>query len=1311
MLSHLRFHRRAPSNPTSPGPDQQQSPSQWESAAPSSQFPAATQDGFLAPSHPPAALDPRPKSSNSSSLPPTLPPIQRVSSVVLDPSDLPDFDAFLPPTQVRGPAPHNRELTPHREPPRPPPARSLYDQGSGFIGGAALHRLGVQRAQPGPELASSSSAGMIPRLDAQPYARPPQAGPSAGNTNTLPPTISRPPPQPVRMGKAASSFVMPTDLQNSNANLAAGRRPAGTRLATEPPTMATKTPSTAPVAPADPPKGKKGLPFLKNPMSTLLMRRKQNQNVPDLLPLPIHNHPDVPAYQPLRGTMVHDFSAPRPRRPVPNQGSAAASRSTHPEPPPIPVKSSRRRRRPPEQGQYQQRMQENDANAADSSQVIPPTTIDVQQNSEWNPGVPDAPRPGQQHTQPPQPTTAPPAPPPKDSGTASIRSRDSQASTVSSRAVSSETHSTARRPNASTRTNRSGTVSLSDGNHSDVLSSIPKHMKSTSSRFSFDMIGAAKQEKLLEERHRQKAAERKTVESASPTMQRDSRFDDLDDFDYDAMMDDDGLEEPIPGVNADYDDFEEPIPGINADYEEEPVPEIGDDDYEEPIPGMDDDYEELIPGMDDDYEEQPVPEGGHDNYDDDADPDNDQENFSGFVFQRSNPASTLTSPQSVGMMATPRDADGRVIGFAMSKDGPETPVGLEPQVVSSPSHATEPDSPRKAAELTGLAMQGAGISGEAPAANDMNIPPNHTIPPFVERRNRAPDDDLYYNDGMIGLEGEFDNEFEPGDDGQFDESIFDNNDTDEHGRPIPGAFARAQAAQLAVQSQSKRESDITSRLSAQSAVSESTGHTSISVGGQHFVSADQSKLGSEEISPRKDLAAPMPTLNSREQEYQAALAAAAYQAAASGKFRRNSSPPSPNAKSMEWSTLMEEVDPYDAADQVDFDDYEKDGLDDYELDDDAIIAEANASALANDSDGWYGQEFGFYSAPIQQHHVGHVAANGPNYTYSNGGYFGPSGIGRTISGRAISREPNLTPITERSEYSNRNSIMSLLPPVIGSGHSSLHSPGLAQLAMMAEGGSTDDMTLSALLRLRSRAWGGSQASLVSSKDGSPRSERGDGTSSPWGAGPGGHLVVGVGGHRMHERKNSSFSVLSRESEPVSESGSPTLTMAVPVITSAPPPLPPIQTTSLEPTNATTMGPPPPRQGGTLTAPPAQRRNTDPPVLLGDNTLPTISPFTPFSRSAEFSGLVASGKSPDVAAPGPFASIKGGPPPPPGPPSSLTRSSRPGMGHRHKGSADSISYEPHQEQDSGEMRWIMKRQRMAESGEVEIVEEVLEGGRI
>jgi hypothetical protein len=54
--------------------------------------------------------------------------------------------------------------------------------------------------------------------------------------------------------------------------------------------------------------------------------------------------------------------------------------------------------------------------------------------------------------------------------------------------------------------------------------------------------------------------------------------------------------------------------------------------------------------------------------------------------------------------------------------------------------------------------------------------------------------------------------------------------------------------------------------------------------------------------------------------------------------------------------------------------------------------------------------------------------------------------------------------------------------------------------------------------------------------------------------------------------------------------------------------------------------------------------------------------------------------------------------------------RPGMGHRHKGSADSISYT--KEEDSGATRWVMERRRTGESGQVEILErEVLEGGRI
>jgi hypothetical protein len=55
--------------------------------------------------------------------------------------------------------------------------------------------------------------------------------------------------------------------------------------------------------------------------------------------------------------------------------------------------------------------------------------------------------------------------------------------------------------------------------------------------------------------------------------------------------------------------------------------------------------------------------------------------------------------------------------------------------------------------------------------------------------------------------------------------------------------------------------------------------------------------------------------------------------------------------------------------------------------------------------------------------------------------------------------------------------------------------------------------------------------------------------------------------------------------------------------------------------------------------------------------------------------------------------------------------RPGMGHRHKGSADSISY-IQEEEGGGETRWVMERRRTGESGQVELLErEVVEGGRI
>jgi hypothetical protein len=339
--------------------------------------------------------------------------------------------------------------------------------------------------------------------------------------------------------------------------------------------------------------------------------------------------------------------------------------------------------------------------------------------------------------------------------------------------------------------------------------------------------------------------------------------------------------------------------------------------------------------------------------------------------------------------------------------------------------------------------------------------------------------------------------------------------------------------------------------------------------------------------------------------------------------------------------------------------YSYDDMDDeFGLDDDAIIAEANASALANDSDGWYGQEFGFYANPINQQHVSHNSSASTSYEYANGGFFGPKGmpnLARTMSGRLISREPNLTPITERSEYSNRNSVMSSLGvPGFGAG-TPIQSPGLAQLAMMAERGD-DQMSLSALMRLRSRAWGGSQASLSSSREGSPRSEY-----SPWGA----SAVHNI----SHHRKNSVFSTMSRDSEAGSISGSPTLTMGMPFLASPPPPMP-----------SHTEFPMNSRMGHRNSM---RSESSHGPALEVEIPSYHDVPDGPLSAVSEVSSTEC-----QTAVP--------------------TR--RPGMGHRHKGSADSISYM--KEEDCGETRWVMERRRTAESGEVEILErEVVEGGRI
>ncbi|XXG97494.1 hypothetical protein Hte_003798 [Hypoxylon texense] len=1154
MLSHLRFHRRGPSNPSSPVPEN----NPWDTASlqpaqlvPEDGIPtpeirprSATSVPFahghgqpppqpvptLLPPQPQQPPPPPPSQSQQYQQPPVLPPIARISSAESDLSiDLGNYD------------------TRQREEVKPLP-RSPYNDGSGFIGGLALqnYRREQQALRPG-SLDRNATNVSDPALF--------NTHVGAGMAN-----FSNRPPPPARPVKAASSFTTSPPPQNAAAT---GKRPPGVKMTSEPQVLQSQA------AVPEVPRGKKSLPFLKNPLPTLLMRRKTSQNMPDLT-LPLRRQDEEPSYDPrIRGTRVHDFSAPRPRKVV-SSG----------EPVSLGVEKPRQ-------------------------DTVSPTI-------EYNSPI----------------TEAPPVPP-KDDTSQSTRTSSTYSQTISIDATLSQKSrdSDDSQPNADFRTDRNSkrrkssippslmslSRNVSEVSARDVLSSLPKHMKSTSSRFSFDMVGAAKQEKLLEERHRQRQQDRKVDESVGP---RDSRFDDFDEdaFDYDAMDYDDGLEERIPGVNADYDE-------------------------------EDDGFENI------------------------DDPDNDQENFSGFVFQRSNPASELTSPHSTGLLPTPRDASGNVIGYAMTEEALGIPQSLDKPLPGQSEILTGQPSERDTP--TGLGIQGLESASEP-------MSPQQQLQDISQPRTLSKDDELYFNDGLIH---DFDGE---GDGSAFDESIFDLDDTDRYGRPIPGLFANALSQRKAVQDAKKRESDITSRLSAQSALSQSTAHTSLSADLQSKpaeLKADKGKGGIPSMEEQQS-AIPGPQTAEHDQTaaYQAALAAAAHQAAASGKFRRDSSPPPAAELTVTSPTTIGSSHSHSHPEEPD--DYEYDneissGLDDYELDDDDIIAEANASALANDSDGWYGQEFGFYSAPTPQntHHIATVLTEKNLYQYSHGGYFGPSGVNRSTSGRIVSREPNLTPITERSEYSNRNSIMSLGIPQSANPNAPLQSPGLAQLAMMAD---DDNMSLSALLRLRSKAWGGSQASLVSSRDGSP-SDR-NGATSPWNQEQ--HGIAS-----SHGRKNSAFSIFSQDSTgPGSDAGSPTLTLSMSGIqNSAIPPLG--MPSNSNPVSATSP----------MSAPvfsPMQSSSVCPPVFEDEELSPLDGRKTEGgSASTSASGTLKKSFNENMS-----------------PVMGMPSQKRPGMGHRHRGSADSISYT--KEEESGETRWIMERRRTAESGEIEILgRQIVERGRI
>lgn len=197
--------------------------------------------------------------------------------------------------------------------------------------------------------------------------------------------------------------------------------------------------------------------------------------------------------------------------------------------------------------------------------------------------------------------------------------------------------------------------------------------------------------------------------------------------------------------------------------------------------------------------------------------------------------------------------------------------------------------------------------------------------------------------------------------------------------------------------------------------------------------------------------------------YHDALASAAAKAAADGRFRKQSfstsSSMNPDGNEQYHDSVINDYPYYDERGLDD--DYD---LDDSALDDDPMIAAANAEALAADDSGFYGAEFQFY---------GNARTGGEA---ANGGYFIPPEAFRGGMNGNATREPDLTPITERSEFSARNSFMSM-----GTGFgafrdgSPLPSPGLKELAARFSR-DDDDLTLSQLLKLRKDAFGGTGGS-------------------------------------------------------------------------------------------------------------------------------------------------------------------------------------------------------------------------------------------
>lgn len=945
--------------------------------------------------------------------------------------------------------------------------------------------------------------------------------------------------------------------------------------------------------------------YLRNPMS--LLQRRRSQNVPEAINdrYAGYARSEVPDFDPrIRGKIVHDFNAPRPR----TNHSQTDTNRVH--------------------SQSDEKATDKKQEGSPERQHTPVFRENFEEAKPWNPREQDPLRHPKSAAMYQLSTQAEPLKVDRSSLPPFARQLPGSFSTTSSPPTASaqpqnghqlepvqEVGTSSQQNTILTRPSpppKARSRASSGADMTFQASSIPKHAKSTSSRFSFDLggVGSSAQEKLLEEKHREHEKHKEQIGEDTGHDEQDVEADDDDD---DILHDDLGVEESIPGVNTDEDagleDRPQSLFANNPDYDAGRNPETSHPSGSSKDPGL------TISTQTVDSFHFASPER------------------SSFVSPASVASTEYTLPD------TPRDDQGNAIGFAYTKSSPNLILPL--------FQGSQPNT-RPVAES----------NGSLPAQRSMDSPTGRASNPNPElldasRGDGLEDKDYYCDDDLLDEIAEI-NEGDT-----FDESLLD----DDSGRyHLPNRYQ--------FEDNPKRDGDVWNvqytvtsdkDRKQEKSPARSDIRTKNDTANEH-ISAIQSqgRLAGSHLQAQNSIQHPSLTKDNLE-AYHDALALAANQAESNGRFRRSSV----QSEQSETVALASPDGLPAISREVSEEDFDYDDA----LADDSIIAEANAEVLENDDEGFYGQEFGFY------------ARGNSKAEYANGGYFGPqaASIYRSCSGRANFQEPNLTPITERSEFaSNRNSAISLVP-MFGYPSSGLPlpSPGLAKLAAMAN--SDEDLTLSYSAYLKSKrmafgAGGGSNVSLQSSSgnSGSPSSHL-----PPQGfvGNQSNPNVVNLSPQNMSSSFHSFSSGKGSDSSPASDA-SPTVTLANNRFPNLPPPPPP------PPTNASS--------NAAVSSPIKTSPTSSSSAHLPTTSSRTSTLMPPPIKPASFSSLST--------------------------PITTTDKSQKIFSHSRNSSAGAETYSYTQEPDEhgkrGSGKWIVEKRRLGEDGVEEILgREIVEGGAI